>query len=93
MEKGNKCDFVSGVLKGLLILTFLFIYGLLLFGSSVLTVQFALPNYLLFIIAVIILLLAARFIRFSTTMRMSRKKENICLVAISIFLLIIVFLL
>lgn len=87
MEKGNKCDFVSGVLKGLLILTFLFIYGLLLFGSSVLTVQFALPNYLLFGIAVIILLLAARFIRFSTPMMMSRKKENICLVVMSIFLI------
>lgn len=87
LEFQNKKDFISGALKILLLLTFLFIYGLLLFGSSILTVQFMLPNYLLFIIATLILLLMIHFAKFRRPMTMSRRAENICLGIVSVLIL------
>lgn len=87
LEIQNKKDFVSGALKILLLITFLFIYGLLLFGNSILNVQFILPNYLLFIIATISVLLMISFVKFRRPMTMSRRTENNCLGIVSVLIL------
>lgn len=99
----NRPDFFSRVLKLLLIATFIFIYSLLLFGDSILTVHFALPNYLLFAIAAGVLFVFIRCGRRrhvrtvasgeSLTARateektMTRRKENCCLFFASLVVL------
>ena len=86
-KSNDKIDIVSVGLKGLLIFTFLFIYGLLLFGSKVLTVEFIIPNYILLIVAVIVWLLIIRFVKFRAPLSMSDKTENIWLCTVSVIVL------
>lgn len=82
----HKKDIVSNVLKIVLVLTFLFVDMLMLFGGNVLTVEFMLPNYVLFFAAVIFLFIIVKGWKGRKTLVMSQKKENALLVGVMILL-------
>lgn len=83
----SKIDILSFALKVSLILVFLFIYGLLLFGRNVLTVEYVIPNFALFFIVGVFALLLIKLINLRHPLTMSRKKENILLGMVSILVL------
>lgn len=86
-NKTVKKDILSDILKVVFILVFLFIYGLLLFGRSILTVEYVIPNFILFFVAGIFALLLIKFVNFHHPLAMSRKKENIFLGVVSVLVL------
>lgn len=77
---------VSNVLKIVLVVTFLFVDMLMLFGGNVLTVEFMLPNYVLFFGAVIFLFIIVKGRRERKTLVMSHKRENALLVGVMLLL-------
>ncbi len=83
-EKG---DISSVILKVSLMLISLVIYGILLFGRKILTVEYVIPNVILFFATGFFAFLLIRFLNFHPPLVMSRKKENIFLGVVSVLVL------
>lgn len=80
-------DILSNILKTVLILVFLFLYGLLLFGENVLTAKFIIPNYILFICAVLFIVLISKYIPIQHNTTIKRYRENVLIFLISLAIL------
>lgn len=85
--RSSKKDIISSILKVASILVFLFLYGLLLFGKNVLTVEFMIPNYILFICAAFLSVVLIKYMRFRHSLTITRQKENLYLSLVSIIIL------